>query len=82
VSREVILYTRKNCGLCDETADELRHLQRELGFTFVAIDIDDDAELRAEYNDIIPVVAIGERVIAHAPVDAEELGAALRAALG
>jgi hypothetical protein len=77
----VILYTRKNCGLCDETEDELKRLQGELDFTFTTRDIDNDEALRAEYNEIIPVVAVGGRVIAHAPVDPEDLRSALADAL-
>jgi glutaredoxin len=69
VSREVILYTRKQCGLCDETASELHLLRDELRFTLRELDIDDDADLRERYNDVVPVVAVGEHVIAHAPVD-------------
>jgi hypothetical protein len=78
VSREVTLYTRKQCGLCDETAADLRALSGELRFTIREVDIDADAALRELYNDVVPVVAVGERIVAHAPVGAEELRAALR----
>jgi glutaredoxin len=73
VSREVILYTRRQCGLCDETAAELRRLRDELRFELRELDIDEDADLRERYNDVVPVVAVGERVIAHAPVDTAAL---------
>jgi glutaredoxin len=73
VSREVILYTRRQCGLCDETAAELRRLRDELRFELRELDIDEDADLRERYNDVVPVVAVGERVIAHAPIDAAAL---------
>jgi glutaredoxin len=74
---EVTLYRRRECGLCDDALFELRQLSSELRFTFVERDIDRDADLRARYNDIIPVVAIGETVIAHAPIDLGELRDAL-----
>lgn len=73
MTRDVILYTRKLCGLCDETAAELHRLRDQLHFTLRELDIDEDEELRAQYNDVVPVVAIGDRVIAHAPVDDAEL---------
>ena len=79
--REVILYTRNNCGLCDEAAAELHALRTELRFTLTEIDIDADVDLRAQYDEIVPVVAIGGNVIAHAPIAAGELRAALSAAL-
>ena len=82
MTREVIFYTRKQCGLCDEAAGELYRLREALRFNLRELDIDDDADLRAQYNDIVPVIAIGDRVIAHAPVDLkllrEELTAAMR----
>jgi Glutaredoxin-like domain (DUF836) len=74
---EVTLYRRRECGLCDDALFELRQLSSELRFTLVERDIDGDAELRTRYNDIIPVVAIGETVIAHAPIDLGELRDAL-----
>jgi hypothetical protein len=82
LSREVILYTRKQCGLCDETADELRRLQGDLSFELTELDIDEDASLRDLYDEIVPVVAVGDRVVAHAPIAASELRDALSAALG
>jgi Glutaredoxin-like domain (DUF836) len=74
---EVTLYRRRECGLCDDALFELRQLSSELRFTLVERDIDGDAELRTRYNDIIPVVAIGESLIAQAPIDLGELRDAL-----
>ncbi len=78
---EVTLYRRRECSLCDDALFELRHLSSELRFTLVERDIDGDAELRARYNDIIPVVAIGESVIAQAPIDLGELRASIESGL-
>jgi hypothetical protein len=81
VTREVTLYTRRLCGLCDEAAAELRRLAPSLRFTIRELDIDEDAELRARYNDMVPVIAVGDRIVAQAPVDAPALRRALDAAL-
>ncbi|MEX0750355.1 MAG: glutaredoxin family protein [Dehalococcoidia bacterium] len=81
MTRDVILYTRKQCNLCDETAAELRRLRDELRFTLQELDVDEDVSLREQYNDIVPVVALGDRVIAHAPVDLAELRRTLAEAL-
>ncbi len=78
---EVTLYTRKICGLCDETLAELRALRSELGFDLIERDVDDDDALREQYNDIVPVVAVRGEVVAHAPVDIAGLRDALAAAL-
>jgi glutaredoxin len=82
VTRDVVLYTRRVCGLCDDAAAELRRLREELHFTLTEQDVDDDAELRARYNDVVPVVVVGGEVVAHAPIDPRELRAAVAAALG
>jgi hypothetical protein len=81
VTREVILYTRRLCGLGDETADVLRRMSDELRFDLTEMDIDDDVALRERYNEIVPVVAVAGRVIASAPVDPRDLRARLAAAL-
>lgn len=78
---EVTFYTRRQCGLCDDVARELRRLSSELRFTIVERDIDDDAGLRERYNDIVPVVAIGDTVIAHAPIEPGELRASMESGL-
>ena len=82
MTRDVIFYTRKQCGLCDEALAALRALRVELGFTLREQDIDADPALRARFTDVVPVVAIGERVIAQAPIDAAALRGQLEAALG
>ncbi len=79
--REVILYTRRLCGLCDEAAAELRRLRDELRFTLVELDVDDDANLRARYDEAVPVVAVADRVIAQSPIDPAGLRRVLTAAL-
>lgn len=52
--REALLYTRQGCHLCDDAKGLLQrhHLAvRE-------IDVDQDPELRARYNECVPVVWI------------------------
>ncbi len=81
MTREVILYTRKRCGLCDDAATELRRLAPELGFTLAERDIDEDPGLRARYDELVPVVVAGGHVVAEAPIDATRLRERLAAAL-
>ncbi len=81
MSRDVVLYTRRLCGLCDEAADELRRLQPRLGFELRELDIDEDADLRARYNDVIPVIMLDGELIAQAPIERTSLERALTAAL-
>ena len=81
MSRQVILYTRHNCGLCEEAAADLRQIQRDLGFTLLEHDIDADAALRGQYDDRVPVIVIDGRVIAESPIQPAMLREQLAAAL-
>jgi hypothetical protein len=77
VTREVVLYGRIHCGLCEDAAEELRRLEPELRFTCVERDIDADPLLRARYNERVPVVTLAGREIASAPIDPAGLREAL-----
>ncbi len=82
MTREVTLYTRRECVLCNETAEALRRLAPGLDFTLTELDIDADVALRERYNEIVPVVAAGECIIAAAPADPRTLEVLLTTALG
>jgi glutaredoxin len=60
-SRDVILYTRKGCHLCEIVKESLVKLQKRGGFTWHEIDVDADAEIRRLYTDEVPVVFINGR---------------------
>ena len=81
MTREITLFTRKDCGLCDEAAADLRALQRDLDFALVERDIDGDPALRSRYNERVPVIAAGDQVIAEAPIDIDALRSRLAAVL-
>jgi hypothetical protein len=78
---DVTLYRRHHCGLCDEALFALRELSREFRFAIVERDIDDDAHLCARYDEVVPVVTIGDLEVARAPIDAADLRAALESTL-
>ena len=56
--RQVVLYSRKGCHLCDQVKSTLIHLEKLGGFTWREVDIDSDPELRQKFNDQVPVVFI------------------------
>jgi len=56
--REVVVYSRKGCHLCELVKETLMKLERRGGFTWREIDVDGDQELRRQYNDEVPVVFI------------------------
>ena len=82
MSREVTLYTRSDCGLCNEAIEELWMLRGPLAFTLISRNVDADPALVQRYNDIVPVIAVGDSIVAHAPIDFAILRDALAAALG
>lgn len=58
---EVTLYTRSRCHLCAEAKEQIHALRKQAAFTVQEIDIDGDPELRARYNEQVPVVFINRR---------------------
>jgi glutaredoxin len=71
--REVTLYGRPGCHLCDEARVLLERLREELPFALVERDIEaDDALLRA-YLERIPVVALDGEELFDFFVDEGEL---------
>ena len=58
---EVIVYSRKQCHLCDEVKEKLRHLDDGQLFHWREIDIDSDPQLQALYGNEVPVVFIDGR---------------------
>ncbi len=57
----VVLYTRAECGLCDE-ARELLALYREYLPPLVEVDIDADPQLVKQFGTCVPVIEIDGRV--------------------
>ena len=58
---DVIVYSRKQCHLCDEVKDTLQRLASRAHFQWREIDIDSDPDLLRLYNEEVPVVFIDGR---------------------
>jgi glutaredoxin len=56
--REVVVYSRKGCHLCEIVKESLVKLHKRGGFNWRDVDVDSDADLRRLYNDQVPVVFI------------------------
>jgi glutaredoxin len=70
--REVTLYTRPGCHLCEDAKAAIRPLLREFGAALREINIENDPVLEERYGWEIPVVFIGPRKAAKHRVDAEQ----------
>jgi len=59
--REVILYSRKGCHLCEVVKESLMKLSRRGGFRWQEVDVDSKEEYRRRFTDEVPVVFIDGR---------------------
>jgi len=59
--REVVVYSRKGCHLCEIVKESLSKLQRRGGFQWREVDVDADDDLRRRFTDEVPVVFIDGR---------------------
>jgi glutaredoxin len=55
---QVTLYSRPGCHLCEDLKSELARLQPAAHFVLVERNIDDDADDKARYQYLIPVLDI------------------------
>ena len=67
--RDVTLYSRPGCHLCEEAKAAIAPLLRELGATLREVNIDEDAALKERYGWDIPVIFIGPHKAAKHRVD-------------
>ena len=59
--RDVTLYTRPGCHLCEKAKTTIAPLLREFGAVLHEVNIDKDAILRERYGSDVPVIYIGAR---------------------
>ncbi len=58
MSTQVVIYSRANCHLCQETEKSVREVLREIPFELEVIYIDGDQELERLYGEEVPVTLI------------------------
>jgi uncharacterized membrane protein len=75
----IILYSRQDCHLCEQTKADLESLQARYPHQLTVIDVDRSAELRKAFGFEVPVVEIGPYTL-KAPISQAELALTLGAA--
>jgi len=70
--RDVTLYTRPGCHLCDEAKSAIAPLLREFGATLREVNVDTDPVLKKRYGLDVPVIFIGPKKTAKHRVAAEQ----------
>src|SRR6266705_2238707 len=76
--RDVTIYSRPGCHLCEEAKMQLAPLLKEFGARLTEINIDEDVELRARYDYDVPVIFLGARKAAKHRVDLAQFRRQLR----
>jgi glutaredoxin len=71
-TRQVIVYSRKGCHLCEVVKESLVKLSRRGGFIWQEVDVDSNHELRRQFNDEVPVVFINGRKAFKYSMDEQE----------
>ena len=77
--RQVQIYSRHGCHLCDDALSTLENLQKELNFQIQKIFIDGDPDLEARYGDLVPVIQIDHKQHDFFRVDPERFRKAITA---
>ena len=77
--RDVTIYSRPGCHLCDEAKAQIAPLLAEFGARLTEINIDEDAVLRANYDYDVPVIFLGARKVAKHRIDLKQFRRQLRA---
>jgi glutaredoxin len=76
--REVVLYSRPGCKLCDEAREQLRAMARQgPRFEIRDVNIEDDERLHAAYLERIPVIELEGEVVSELWLDRGALQARL-----
>ena len=71
--RQVVLYSRPGCHLCDDAAELLEQLAQRISITVVEVNILGDIDLYERYKHSIPVIALVGGLTLAAPIRADEL---------
>lgn len=75
--RQVILYTRPGCHLCEDAAELLERLAQARPLRVVEVNILGDVDLYERYKHSIPVIVIAGGPTLAAPIREAELERAL-----
>lgn len=78
--RDVTLYSRPGCHLCEEAKAQIAPLLKEFAARLTEINIDEDPDLRARYDYDVPVIFLGARKAAKHRVDMAQFRRQLREA--
>ncbi len=73
MSIKLTLFTKTNCGLCEEAKEEIQSIKVENNLEIEEIDIYSDDALLEEYQLMIPVVQINGEIIAYGKIHKSDI---------
>lgn len=73
----ITLVDRQGCHLCDEAAAVIEQVAERTGVGWTRVDVDSSPALLHKYTDLVPVVLVDGREIAHWSVTDKALTRAL-----
>jgi glutaredoxin len=76
--RDVTIYSRPGCHLCEEAKAQIVPLLKEFGARLTEVNVDEDPELRALYDYDVPVIFLGARKAAKHRIDPAQFRRQLR----
>lgn len=73
VMTHLILYSKKDCHLCEIAKEKLRKIQKEFPFSLQEIDIEKDIGAFEKYKYLIPVIEIDGKITFNCKVNEAQL---------
>lgn len=69
----VIIYSKRDCHLCEIAKESLLKIQEEIPFSWTEIDIEKNTAAYEKYKFLIPVIEINGEVIFHYKLNENEM---------
>jgi len=70
---DIIIYSKKECHLCDIAKEELEAIRYEFDFSFKEVDIEKDKLAFEKFKYLIPVVEVDGEIISTGMVNRKKL---------
>ncbi len=77
MSRELTLYMREGCHLCEAFIEELNAAQARWQFSYQIIDIDESTQYLTRFHARVPVLMYDDQVICEHFLDENKLAASV-----
>lgn len=77
MTKQLRLMSRGYCHLCHDMEAALQPLLQEFGISVEVLDVDADPALEAKYDELVPVLLLGEEELCHYFLDEARVREAL-----